>query len=421
MKKKLSPGQRIGDVSVPTSKSHLHRLLICKALSQSESPSRICCRGMSGDIEATIGCLKALGADISAEDGFITVGCIKKSNSKQKHLYCGESGSTLRFLVPVVGALGENAVFHMEGRLPERPMEPLIDVLSEHGMSFSKEGGLLYCEGKLTSGLYKIRGDISSQFISGLLFALPLLDSDSVIMTDRKPESLSYIEMTEKVLEQSGIRIKKTELHDNGSIIFAPQKYRSAETVHAEADWSGAAAFLCMGAFSESGIRVHGLSVDSIQGDKAILDILKDFGAEVNIDDEYIKVKKKALKAITVDASDIPDLVPVISAVAAGADGETKIINASRLRLKESDRLKTTAAVLTGLGADVKETNDGLIIKGKTRLQGGKAQSFGDHRIAMTAAVASLICEKSVTVIDAECTDKSFPGFWEEFGALEVR
>lgn len=419
MNKTISHGPKSGIFEVPSSKSQAHRMLITAALSK--SAGKLIVNGISKDISATIKCLNAMGADIRiTENGSgsseISVRPIIKTidNSGMSAMYkplpCGESGSTLRFLIPIAGALGIDVVFHMEGRLSERPLGALTDALSAHGMSFMQDGKYLYCRGSLTNGTFTIPGNISSQYISGLIMALPLLKGDSVINITGGIESGDYIAMTVAAVESAGIKIKKEE---NIYHIEGDQCYNVTGTRIVEKDWSSAAFPLCMGAFSEKGMTVPGLNLSSIQGDKEILNILKGFGAEVS-EGCSVTVKKGTLKGQIIDASRIPDLVPVISVVAAGAKGETRIIHTERLRLKESDRIATTVSMLRSLGADAEETADGILIRGKDRLPGGTVDSFNDHRIAMSAAVAAGICLSDVTVLGAECTDKSFPGFWEE-------
>ena len=426
----IPSGPRHGTLTVPASKSWAHRILITAALSAEKS--RIICDGISKDITATMDCLNALGANITSElrdDGctelLVTPIKVTVDHSDSTALYapllCKESGSTLRFLIPVVGALGKDAVFHMEGRLSERPIDALTDVLKKHGMSFMQDGKYLYCRGKLTAGHFSIPGNISSQYISGLLMATPLLDSASDIEITGNIESGDYINMTAHAVRTAGV-----ELTQNENIYHIEPKGRFSVSgdLIVEKDWSSAAFPLCMGAFSKEGITVTGLNTDSIQGDKEILNILKGFGADISITREQesdvsnglssVTVKRGILKGQTIDASRIPDLVPVISVVAAGALGETRIIHAERLRIKESDRLFTTATMLKNLGADIEETEDGLIIKGKATLNGGTTEAFNDHRIAMSAAVAAGISASPVTVLGAECTDKSFPGFWDK-------
>ena len=405
---------RKGAVTAPGSKSEAHRALICAALSEGEN--EIFCAGISKDISATVGCLRALGADITVSDGVLRVGRADRSPKGRRILPCGESGSTLRFLLPLIGALSAEATFLTEGRLLQRPIEPLVACLSAHGADISLGDGIR-CTGSLTAGEYVIPGDISSQFVSGLLFALPLLSGDSSLVVTGRTESRGYITMTENAVARSGISFDRTE---NGYFIRGGQDHAFPKGYRVGGDWSSAAFFLCMGAFSDGGITVEGLSEDSLQGDREILDILERFGARISRCKDGITVSRGALYGVTVDASLIPDLVPAVSAVAAGADGTTVIENAGRLRFKESDRLKTTCAMLSALGADIKETADGLVINGKSRLRGGVTGSYGDHRIAMSAAVAAGICDGEVVIDGAECVEKSYPAFWNDLDSLEV-
>lgn len=410
------PGARSGHVKIPASKSQAHRILICAALSRGETD--IVCDGISNDISATIGCMRALGAEIEKRETGLHVRPVTGTETGVCHMPCGESGSTLRFLLPVVGALGARAVFHMEGRLPERPLDPLDRELERHGMTITKNGALLECSGQLHGGEFTLPGNISSQYISGLLMALPLLRDDSVLHVLEPVESKDYIAMTEDVLSLSGIHFKKS---GNDYIISGCQRYAFPEKLRVEGDYSSAAFFLCMGALSNRGVTVSGLDPSSSQGDRRIIPILSQFGAFVSVNGEDVSVRRGELHGITIDASMIPDLIPVLSVVAAAAQGETRVINAGRLRLKESDRLNTTSRMLGALGADVTETEDGLIIRGKPSLAGGSADSFGDHRIAMSAAAAAGVCTGPVTVAGAECTAKSYPGFWDDLDSLEVQ
>lgn len=406
----LTPGPRRGTVRIPASKSQAHRLLLCAALGEKEVTLR--CDGLSGDIRATIACLNALGAEIAeAGPGALRVTPIRAVPDGVCELSCGESGSTLRFLLPVIGALGARAVFHREGRLPERPLAPLDEVISVHGMELHSKNTDLFCEGKLLAGDYEIKGNVSSQFITGLLYALPLLAGNSTLDILPPLESAPYVAMTESALALAGVRMEK-----DGSRYRIPggQRFALPQEIGVEGDWSNAAFFLCMGALSPEGVRVEGLDLHSAQGDRAVPDMLRRFGAAVKEAENAVAVRRGALCGCTVDAAAIPDLIPALSAVAAAAEGETRIVNAARLRLKESDRLRTTAAMLTGLGADVQELPDGLVIRGKPSLAGGSVDAANDHRIAMAAAVAACACEAPVTVLGAECAEKSYPAFWED-------
>ena len=418
----VSPGTRTGRVGIPSSKSLAHRALICRALA--DRPSRIELDGFSADIQATMECLKGLGAAFSFSEGVLKITPIKKIPEEKKspqkaHLPCSESGSTLRFLLPVAGALGQEAVFSMEGRLSERPMERFEQVLKDHGMKIRRNGRELYCSGQLESGEYVLPGNISSQYITGLLFALPMLEGSSRIRIETKLESADYVRLTEDALCEAGIVWETTQA---GYRIPGRQRYHIGEgneTVRIEGDYSSAAFFLCAGAFSQQGITVHDLSPDSRQGDKRILQELERFGALVEVHGREITVRKGQLRGTTIDGSMIPDLIPVLSIVAAGTRGVTRIRNAARLRMKESDRIMSTCRMLQSLGADVRELPDGLVIYGNGGLKGGAlVDPFRDHRIAMSAAIAACICSEPVMIKDADCVGKSYPDFWEDLKSL---
>ena len=411
MDKVVLPGERHGVVRIPSSKSVVHRLLVCAALGG--SATKVHLNGFSRDILATADCLQALGAAYKKEENSITIipGGTPAPNAL---LPCGESGSTLRFLLPVAGALGAEGTFLMEGRLSQRPMAAYERLLSDHGMSLSRGGNRLHFSGQLQAGSYLLRGDISSQYFSGLLFALPLLPGESTMHAEGTLESEGYIALTEDALHQAGIRFEKPDTVTWN--IPGNQKPSLPEELAAEGDWSNAAFFFCMGALSKEGVTVYGLDLASRQGDKGILDILTRFGADVTADAEKgtVTVRRKICRPLEIDASPIPDLVPVLSVLACGAEGKTRIYNASRLRLKESDRLHTTGMLIRALGGKVEERADELIIRGTGTLNGGSADSCNDHRIAMSASTAASLCSNAVVVTGAQSTDKSYPGFWDD-------
>lgn len=414
MKRTIIPGARTGRVRIPASKSQAHRLLICAALG--EEKTEVVCDGISADIAATAKCLSALGAKIEEmETGFL-VSPIKKVPEGRCELYCGESGSTLRFLLPIVGALGVQAAFHREGRLPQRPLAPLDSVLTAHGMTLSEDGDLLLCSGQLQAGNYEIAGNVSSQYISGLLMALPRLAGESRLTVTGTLESAAYVAMTEDAL-----RLSSVELSKNGASYAIPggQRFRLPARTAVEGDWSNAAFFLCMGALAKEGVRVEGLNLKSSQGDRGVLDVLRAFGAAVSEEENAVTVRRGTLRGVTVDASPIPDLIPVLSVVASVAAGETRVENAYRLRLKESDRLQSTANLLRALGGRVEEKEDGLVITGVLVLHGGETQTQNDHRLAMSAAVAACAAMGEVTVDNDACVAKSYPRFWEDYGSLK--
>ena len=425
MERVIQKGVRTGAVTVPSSKSQAHRYLICAALS--EHPSRLACRGISEDVRATARCLEALGAKIGEAGDTLFVEPVRReggSTADAAELLCGESGSTLRFLLPLTGALGAAACFHMEGRLGKRPHSAFAEELRRHGMTVEQRGAQMFCGGRLQPGSYHLPGNISSQFITGLLLALPLLDGESSLEIDGELQSADYVAITEQALALSGIKLIKAE---SGYRIPGNQHYRFPAEAEVEGDWSSAAPFLCMGALSKEGVRVEGLATDSAQGDRRILDILRKLGAEIEISADGVHVRKGSARhgvgarqegrdgKVTIDAADIPDLIPALCALAATADGCTEIVNAGRLRLKETDRIRTTVGMLRALGAAIEEKEEGMVIIGKEQLDGGTTSSYGDHRIAMAAAVAACACREDVVLQGAECVAKSYPGFWDDW------
>lgn len=414
MNKTILPGARTGEVHIPASKSQAHRMLLCAAMGENEVTLR--CRGLSKDILATVACLKALGASVDAEGEVLHLRPVSAPPPGLCPLPCGESGSTLRFLLPLVGVLGASAVFEREGRLPERPIEPLGRELCRNGMDIRSDGARLSCSGQLRPGAFSLPGNISSQYISALLMTLPLLEGESTLHIEGALESAAYVAMTEEVLRLGGVQTEKTGA---GYRIPGGQRCRFAPELSVEGDYSNAAFFLCAGALSERGIRVTGLDPQSRQGDRAIVPLLEEMGAQVASDGSSVTVKRAALHGITIDASPIPDLIPVLSVVAAAASGETRVIHAQRLRLKESDRLHSTTQMLRALGAEAEELPDGLVIRGGRTLAGGTVDACGDHRIAMSAAVAGGICRGAVTICGSECVQKSYPDFWTDFQQLK--
>ena len=400
-----------GEFTAPPAKSCAHRAIIAAALA--EGKSTVAGIGMSDDIRATIGAVLALGAKVtlSPEGGSAEIEGIASAPNAAK-INCIESGSTLRFIAPVAAALGVNATFEGEGRLPSRPMHTLTDALCTHNITTDYSGGMPFTiQGQLLPGRYILRGDISSQFISGLMFALPILQGDSEIILTTELQSKPYVDITTAVFSDFGVEIQPTEA---GYFIKGGQKYL-ARAVQVEGDYSGAAFFLAAGALGGN-IACRGLNLCSKQGDKEIIELLKRFGARVQADGGSINVNGGLLHGIDIDARQIPDLVPILAVVAAVSEGTTVISGAERLRLKESDRLETVTENLTALGADIKQTEDGLIIRGRRRLRGGTVESCGDHRIAMAMAVAAIKSAAPVIIKNAECVKKSYPDF---FGVLK--
>lgn len=412
---KYLPFTPSGSVTAPPSKSDVHRAIICAALSK--GVSTISPVALSNDIKATIGCIEALGAKTYIENNVLTVDGTELFSNKTATLDCGESGSTLRFFIPVAAVGGVNASFIGSGRLPQRPIGIFTDLLPNFGVNCQTEGGLpLEIRGKLRSGTFKIPGNVSSQFITGLLFALPLLDNDSDIVLTSHIESVGYIDMTIYTMSKFGVEIETTDFgwHIKGNQSYKPCNYTT------DGDWSQAAFFMVSGAINGS-ITVNGVNRDSAQGDRKIAELISQFGAEVLQTDTSVTVNSRKMHAITIDASQIPDLVPVLAVCATFADGTTKIINAQRLRIKESDRLKTTANLINNLGGNVKELSDGLEITGVKQLSGGIADGCNDHRIVMSAAVCAAGLDGEIECSDALSINKSYPEFFNDYNSIGGR
>jgi len=404
-----------GTISAIASKSHAHRALIAAALAGGQT--EIACGETNEDILATVQCLTALGARIAYDDGmFIVIPIPQPVGCVSRTLDCGESGSTLRFMLPVACALGADANFIMHARLPQRPLSPLYEELKAHGCSLSPQGASpLAISGQLTGGTYTIAGNVSSQFITGLLLALPLLENDSCINVTGTLESRPYVDITLQTLADSGIEIAE---QDSSFFIRGGQSFRSLATVTVEGDWSNAACWLALGAITKEPVTVTGLNPQSPQGDKAFLDLLIRFGAKVTASGSSVTVTGGTLRGIDADVCANPDLVPMIAAVALAARGQTRIQNAARLRLKECDRLSVIASTLRALGTQIAETPDGLLIEGGHVLHGARVSSENDHRIAMMAAVVSALCKGEVTIDQSGAVNKSYPRFFNDFRTL---
>jgi len=399
----ITPRPLLGSVAAVTSKSHAHRLLIGAALSQ--TPTEVLFDNTSVDIETTITCLKAL------------------RENPRPILDCWESGSTLRFLLPVAMALHDNAVFTGSGRLPQRPISPLKEEMEAHGCTFSgsgKPGEICTVAGKLKGGVFALPGNVSSQFITGLLFALPLLEEDSEIRVISPLESESYVDLTLDTLAQFNIAAAKTQ---KGNFlrfsVKGRQAYLGPKSLTAEGDWSNMAFWIMGGLLSgDSAVTCTGLAFHSAQGDQQILRLASLMGGKILQKENRLMAMGSSLRGISIDASPVPDLIPVLAAAASVARGTTRIHHGVRLRLKESDRLSALYHCLSGLGANIREERDGLLITGVKKLRGGKVSGYHDHRIVMAMAIASIVCENPVIIEGAEAVDKSYPTFFKDFKAL---
>lgn len=419
----ITPNSLKGEVVIPSSKSIGHREIICSGLASGKSiVDNI---SISKDIEATIEGLKSFGAKINeipskfqGRCAFSIEGTDGKINLKNKIIDCRESGSTLRFLIPLGILSNEKIIFTGSGKLVERPLDPYFEIFNKKGIeykTFSDKINLpLEINGKLKSGVYSLVGNISSQFISGLLFALPLCDGDSVIEITTKLESESYINLTLDALKKYGIEI----INENHKryIIKGNQKYKNIET-SVEGDYSQGAFWLVAGALSEN-IKSIGLGFGSIQGDQKIVDILKKMNVNLKISENEIISTESKTRGTIIDGSDCPDIIPILTVLASVSEGVTKIINSERLRYKECDRLTAIATELNKIGADIQELSDGLIINGKKSLKGGEVSCWNDHRIAMSLAIASIKCREKLILRGTECVEKSYPEFWKDFVSL---
>ena len=408
-------GKLRGSVAPPPSKSQAHRLLICAALGK--SPVKVFCDSLNDDLCATMESLNALGAGISYADGAFEVNPINVS--KGGVMPCGESGSTLRFLLPVAAALGADATLTGKGKLPQRPMDTLFDALTGHGIELtelSENAHLpLVCKGKLTTGEFALPGDISSQYFTGLLFALPLLDSPSDINIIGELTSASYVGMTLDALRLSGIEIRE---HDGGFHVPAPQEYRVPSPLRVEGDWSAAAFWLVAGVIGDSPLTICGMNASSLQGDRRIIDHLRKMGAFIEEREESIVAMPSHLFGTELDCMDTPDLVPVLAVAASAADGETTFTNVGRLRYKESDRLAAMHRTLAAFGIASAVGEDTLTVYGGKAVVKECVESFGDHRIAMSAAILSTIADGETQITGAECVAKSYPRFYDDFCSL---
>lgn len=416
---KINPRKLNGEVKIPPSKSMAHRAVICAALSN--GLSKISNIDYSDDIIATIDGMKELGASINRYDDYLEVWGIYSSKNIVKDLRvidCNESGSTLRFLVPISLLINGKTRFVGRGNLGKRPLKTYYDIFDSQNIEYSwKEGELdLEVQGKLQGTEYYVKGNISSQFITGLLFTLPLLNEDSKIVITTELESKGYIDLTLSAMRDFGIEIINNDYKE--FIIKGNQSYK-ARDYRVEGDYSQAAFFLSANALG-SNVLVNDLLLDSLQGDKEVVDILSRMGVEFNGNDNSIESNLNGeLRATVIDGSQCPDIIPVLSAVAALAKGRTTVINAGRLRIKECDRLKAVATELSKLGAKIEEQEDGLVIDGVDSLKGGvTVWSWKDHRIAMTLAIASTRCEEPIVIEDYECIGKSYPSFFEDFKML---
>ena len=412
MNVRIAPFSAKGSLSVPSSKSELHRLLIAAALADGETEIR--CRAVSADVLATVRCLRALGAGIDQGPDGMRVRPVKgECRKKTPVLDCGESGSTLRFLLPLAAVLG-GADFQGRGRLPERPLTDLASAMEAHGARFSASRLPLTVRGPMVGGFFSMPGNVSSQYITGLMLAAPLL-GETEIRIPGELQSADYVRMTADSMAVFGVM---TEFDGNRICIPGGQRYHSPGSAAAGGDWSGAAFPLCLGALGGP-VHVTNLDVSSAQGDKRILDILRQAGAVV--DEKSGGCSQGTLHGLRLDVSGIPDMVPALAALLMHADGQTVFERAGRLRLKESDRLATTCAMVNALGGCAYVEDESLVIEGRSGCTGGRVDGAGDHRIVMAALVGASACTGTSEIMGAEAVAKSWPGFFEDIGTLGGR
>lgn len=411
---KIKGSKLNGTIKTPPSKSMAHRAVICAALSK--GVSRITNIEYSDDILATINAMRVLGADIIEKEDELLIDGTNVFNVSGGTIDCKESGSTLRFLVPISLVKENNINFIGEGNLGKRPLTLFYNIFDEQNISYSYEEGKLNLNinGRLSGGEFRVSGNISSQFISGLLFTLPLLKEDSRIIITTNLESKGYIDLTLSMLKRFGIEVVNKDYKE--FIINGNQCYKSND-YEVEGDYSQGAFYLCAGALG-SEVEVENLDIDSLQGDKEILDILEKLGAKLSYNNGKIRASQGNLKGCIIDGSQCPDIIPVVAVVCALSEGKTTIVNAERLRIKECDRLSAICSQLKILGANITERNDGLDIEGVVSLKGGRVSSFQDHRIAMALAIGATCAEGEVVIEDSQCVKKSYPGFWQDYKSL---
>ena len=428
MKIKIKPSILNGKIEIPPSKSYSHRAVIAAALAENSRKSKIDNLKFSVDIITTTDIMENWGAKIKRfESALEIIGNDGKVVPKDKYVQCNESGSTIRFLIPI-GITDENElVFDGKGKLVDRPLDLYYRIFDKQGIFYKNENGKLplTVNGKLKAGNYEIDGNISSQFITGLLYALPLLDGDSKLTINKNLESKGYVDLTLEILKLAGIEIMNNDYKSfdiRGNQIYKPFDY----TV--EGDYSQVAFWIVAGIISankDNEIKCLHVNKNSLQGDREIIEIAQRMGTKLEISDDYVIVKPSKTKGTVIDISQCPDIGPILTVLGALSEGETRIINGERLRIKESDRITSIKTELNKLGANVTEEGDSLIIQGVENFNGGvTVNSWNDHRIAMSLAIASTRCEKEIILEEAESVRKSYPHFWDDFvkmgGEIEV-
>ena len=419
MKIKIRPGKLNGTIEIPPSKSYSHRAVIAAALAENGKKSKIDNLKFSVDITTTTDIMENWGAEIERfESALEIIGNGGKVVPRDKYVQCNESGSTIRFLIPVGITSKNELVFDGKGKLVDRPLDSYYRIFDKQGLKYETTGGKLplTVNGKLKPGNYEIDGNISSQFITGLLYALPLLEGDSKLIINKNLESKGYVDLTLEILKLAGIEIVNNDYKSfdiRGNQTYKPFDY----TI--EGDYSQVAFWIVAGIISanrDNEVKCLHVNKNSLQGDREIIEIVTRMGAKLEIFDDYVIVKPSKTKGTVIDISQCPDIGPVLTVLAALSEGETRIINGERLRIKESDRITSIKTELNKLGGNVSEEGDSLIIQGVEEFRGGvTVNAWNDHRIAMSLAIASTRCEKEIILEEAESVRKSYPHFWDDF------
>lgn len=416
---RVRPSSLRGEVTVPPSKSELHRMLICAALADRETVIRAASGGsyeLPDDILATVSCLRALGARITEDTESLTVVPVDKTNVPEcPVLDCRDSASTLRFLLPVAAALGCNATFTGSGSLAARPAADLIETLSRHGVIFSSEQLPFSVSGRMSGGEFRISGDISSQYLTGLLLSLPLIEEDSGIVLTTELHSSRYISLTCSIMSLFGVKVT-----ENGGVytIASQSRYVSPGDLTAGGDWSGASFFMLAGLIcGGSSVSVSGLDLFSDQADKAVIALFNSMHGTCAIGEDIL-TRYSHLYGSDMDMNETPDLFPVLAVAASVAEGISRFTGIERLRVKESDRISSVVSLISSLGGSASAEGGDVVIRGVPALRGGIADAMSDHRIAMAAVIAAAASRDGAVIRGAECISKSWPDFLDCFRAL---
>lgn len=406
---KINPERLEGTIYLQPSKSYLHRIIIMSALSK--RTVRIDNVNYSEDIKATLGALNTMG--IAKYERNKSSLLISPGDGKIKgEIDCGESGSTLRFLIALGLTMDRELVFTGHGRLMERPQNVYSELCASLGFLFKQQGDKLKIRGNLEAGEYSLPGNVSSQFISGLLMALSKIDGKSSLNITGKLESSGYVDITCDVLKTFGIYVDRAE-----NKVSVKGGISAPDTIRAQGDWSHAANFACMAAKS-GGITLKGLDVKSLQKDRQVIDILKTMGADIVTLQDGAEFLQSEIKGMDIDGRDIPDIIPVLCVLLGVCPGRWTVKNVSRLRIKESDRVEAVCRLINNLGGKAESTENSIIIDGVKHYTGGRVSSFNDHRIAMAGAVASCYSKGIIEIDNGGCVAKSAPDFWKEFLSL---